>query len=192
MKKFFIILMSGMFLSMLVPAAGFAGEIAPLVNTLVQKDVLSPAEGQSLIKESEAANPAWVQSIKFKGDLRVRYQTEKKDTTPPSGSTTSAKRERGRIRFRLGGSAKPTDDWKVYWRIDTGGTTDPRSTNATMDNNFTEKSIVLGQAYAVYKPIDNAELVMGKIKRGLAIWTPDDLLWDGDVNPEGGAIALKT
>jgi hypothetical protein len=121
----------------------------------------------------------------------VRYQSEEKDTTNSSGSITTSKRERARIRFRIGGEAKPIKDWKVYWRLDSGGTTDPRSTNATMDNNFTAKGFNIGQAYATYTPSQQSMLIMGKTNRKLAIWTPGDLLWDGDVNPEGAAIALN-
>jgi hypothetical protein len=125
----------------------------------------------------------------------VRYQTEEKDTITAARVTTTAKRERARLRFRLGGEADLVNGWKGFWRLDSAGSSaldDPRSSNATFEKTSSAKAISVGQAYMTYSPINEATLIMGKMERGLAIWTPDDLLWDSDINPEGAALALTT
>ena len=204
MKKWFLLSIAGMILGLsLVPSVS-AGEIDLLTEKLVEKDVLTPIEAQILLDEtkdlvakqnSQGKNdslPSWIQKMKFKGDLRIRYQSEEKDTTKSTGSVTNSARERARIRFRLGGEAKPAQDWKVFWRLDSGGTTDPRSTNSTMDDNFSAKGINLGRAYMKYTPMSELNIIAGKMDLKEALWTPGDLLWDGDINPEGATIALDT
>jgi hypothetical protein len=203
MKKWLVLIAFGLILSLGSAGSVLAGEIDLLTEKLVEKDVLSPIEAQILLDETNAlvakqnaegkngSLPSWIQKMKFKGDLRIRYQSEEKDTIRAAGTTTTADRERARVRFRLGGEAKPADDWKVYWRLDSGGTTDPRSTNATMDNNFSAKGITLGRAYMSYTPMPEVSILAGKMDRKKAIWAPGDLLWDGDINPEGATLALN-
>lgn len=106
--------------------------------------MLSSNEVDQLLKQDEddyARVLFWVKHIKFKGDLRLRYQFEEKDTTS-SAITTTDERIRGRIRFRLGLKAKVDKKWKVCTAIATGSA-DPRSTNQTFQDNFSTKSIQL-------------------------------------------------
>ncbi|MFH2138763.1 MAG: putative porin [Candidatus Omnitrophota bacterium] len=173
----------------------FAGEVDLLVNKLVEKDVLSPVEAQILLDETKTAVakeiaegksgtlPAWIQTMKFKGDLRLRYQNEEKDTAKTSG-VTKAKRERARVRFRLGAEARVTDGWKVDFGLASGGT-DPRSTNQTFQDNFSSKGIMLDYAFGTYALNNNVDVMGGKIKLKNTLWLASDLLWDGDINPEG-------
>lgn len=206
MKKI-IVMVAAVLVCWLTQTAVFAAEVETLVNKLVEKKVITPVEGQIILEDTKTnvakqtaqgtadTLPAWVQSIKWKGDLRMRYQWEEKDKTPAGGDTTTTRRERARLRLRLGGEANVAPDWKAYWRIDSAGSPaldDPRSTNATFEKTSSAKAISIGQAYMTYKPVPEAALVLGKMDRGLAIWTPDDLLWDGDINPEGAALSLNT
>ena len=66
----------------------------------------------------------------------------------------------------------------------TGGA-DPRSTNQTMENNFSTKGIQLDYAYAQHSPNNNLDILAGKFIAKKNLWLTGDLLWDGDVNPEG-------
>jgi len=166
MKKISFILAIGMVLTLLSATWLFAAEDE------TKKEV---PEGNALTL------PKWVQNFTFKGDLRLRYQTDKKED--------SKRRHRGRIRARLGADVKVTDDINVAAGLATGGT-DPRSTNETLDNTFETPDIRLDYAYAQYKPLSWATLKGGKIK-GMPFWKPSDLLWDSDINPEGGGAQLK-
>lgn len=169
-----------------------AGEVDILIEKLVEKGVLTPGEGQQILTETKEEVrkqlakgesdllPKWVQNVKFKGDLRLRYQWQDKE-----GSTD---RHRGRVRFRFGAETKVLDTLKVGFRLASGGT-DPRSTNQTFQDSFSSKGINLDQAYALWEPTGWVSLVGGKFKNPL--WKPSDLIWDGDINPEGGAAMFQ-
>lgn len=129
------------------------------------------------VQQANAADvPEWVQNFKFKGDLRLRYQGE-------DDNTDGDKRQRFRIRFRPGVTAKINDQWSVGFGLATGGT-DLRSTNQTF-SEFSTYDIRLDYAYAEYSPSETVEITAGKIKT--PFWKAKDLLWDGDNRPDGVA-----
>ncbi|MBN1493140.1 MAG: putative porin [Candidatus Omnitrophica bacterium] len=172
-----------------------AGEVDILVQKLVDKGILSPVEAQTILDETkigvkeEIANvesygsPTWAQRIALKGDLRTRYQYSNTDGNDPEV------RHRGRLRLRLGAIAKVNEQLEVGFGFATGENSDPRSTNLTLRNDFSKEGIYLDYAYAKYMPFDWAEVIGGKMKNPL--WTPSDLLWDSDINPEGAALNLN-
>ena len=186
-----------------------AGEVDILINKLVEKKILSQSEASQLLDEmqkemsrqkeeikqmaSEAAKaeakgasvklPSWVENTKFKGDFRLRYQRE---DTENDGIPA---RTRARIRLRAGVESKVNDQWKAGFGLATGGT-DPRSTNQTLDNEFETPDIRLDYAYAKYSPNKMISISGGKIKN--PIWGAKDLLWDGDITPDGVAAGIET
>lgn len=189
MKKFLAALMLCVF-SLGASSAYAVGEIDILVDKLVQKGVLSATEAQIILDETKKevamsvakgksyGSPAWPQKVKIKGDFRARYQAQQKE-----GSTN---RDRARIRFRLGTEASVTENTKVYAGLATGGD-DPRSTNQTLANTFETGDLRLDYAYADHKIGEVVLVKLGKIKK-MPFWKPSDLLWDGDINPEGVAM----
>lgn len=192
MKRFFATLMLCVF-SLSASSAFAGGEIDILVDKLVQKGVLSPTEAQIILDETKKevatavakgksyGSPAWPQKIKLKGDFRARYQVQQKEN--------SANRDRARLRFRLGTEVKVAGDTKVYAGFATGGD-DPRSTNDTWDNTFETGDLRLDYAYAEHDLSDAIKVKLGKIKK-TPFWHASDLLWDGDINPEGIAMNMK-
>jgi hypothetical protein len=174
----------------------YASEVDILLDKLVEKGVLTAGEAKQIgvetkeqVRANIAANlsptvPNWVYNLKLKGDLRLRHQWE--DTKKDSKSG----RHRGRIRFRLGMETKLSDQFNVAAGFATGGT-DPRSTNQTFQDTFSTKGINLDYAYMTYAPTSNLTLVGGKMTRKPILWAPTDLLWDGDINPEGVAMLLS-
>ncbi len=195
MKKMLYLMIAGITLLFALSGNSFAGGVDLLVDKLVEKDVLTPVEAQILLDETKTAVakeiaegksgtfPAWIQKMTFKGDLRLRYQSEEKDTTT-GATTTTAKRERSRMRFRLGAEAKVDKGFKVNFGLASGGD-DPRSTNQTFQDNFSTKGINLDFAYGTYALNNNIDIMGGKIKLKKTLWLVSDLLWDGDINPEG-------
>ena len=177
----------------------YAGEIDILLQKLVEKGVLTAGEAQQIGTETKEqvrkeiaqgkneSLPTWVQTIKLKGDFRLRGEFDRdkgmKDDT------------RGRVRVRLGAEAKPNEQMKVGFGIATGKTSDPRSTNVNIGTSSTAntpgsfKDITLDYAYADYNPLSWLTLTGGKFKNPL--WQPNDLLWDTDINPEGLAAKLN-
>ncbi|MCF7874178.1 MAG: putative porin [Candidatus Omnitrophica bacterium] len=172
----------------------FAGEIDVLVEKLVEKGILTKAEATQVVTEAKdearkeamkgtyAALPSWIQNLKLKGDLRLRYQWEDK--------TGADDRHRGRYRFRLGLESKVNDKLTVAAGLATGGS-DGRSTNQTMDDSFSTPDIRLDYAYAQWQATPWMTLRGGKVKSiKKEIFRPSDLMWDSDLHPEGLTIAL--
>lgn len=129
--------------------------------------------------------PSWLENLKFKGDLRLRYQGECRNYT-------NRTRNRARLRLRFGFTKTWWDkQMEVGFRIATGETSssysnlsDPTSTNQTMDIGFSEKAIWLDRAYAKYSPkyVDGLTVMGGKFGTP---YQHTNLIWDSDVNPEG-------
>ncbi|MDD5408742.1 MAG: putative porin [Candidatus Omnitrophica bacterium] len=179
--------------------ASYAGEIDLLLQKLVEKGVLTGAEAQQVKIETQeqvkkeiatgksASLPAWVQNMKLKGDLRLRYQNKHDKAANNYQQDTNI----GRIRLRLGLEAKINDKLMAGIGIATGSG-DPRSTNITFGSYNTKKSIVLDYGYAKYSPFPWLNLVGGKMLLGDALWEPTDLIWDTDITPEGAMLQFNT
>lgn len=181
----------------------FAGEIDILVQKLVEKGVLTPGEAQQIVTETKEevkkeiasgksyALPAWVQNIKLKGDLRLRYQYKHSKTTLDAQRDSHV----GRVRARLGLEAKINEKLIAGIGMATNADGDPRSTNITFgdkDGGYSSKmGVRLDYAYAKYSPFLWLDLVGGKMLLNNVLWEPTDLMWDTDITPEGAVIALN-
>lgn len=135
--------------------------------------------------DARFADYDWMSKIKLKGDIRLRYQYGDNDGRVDDNGD-QVDRHRGRVRYRLGIIAKPTDKLEVGAGLASGGS-DPRSTNQTFSDDFSSKGINLDYAYAQYQFTDYFKGVAGKFKFGDYVWMPSDLIWDGDINPEGAS-----
>ena len=192
----------GMFLCFVFMAAlaapAQAGEIDLLLEKLVDKGVLTGAEAQQIKIETQekvkkeiatgksASLPAWVQNIKLKGDLRLRYQTKVEKTTGDASKDTNI----GRVRLRLGLEGKINE--KLFAGVGiASGSGDPRSTNISFGGYNSKKTVVLDYAYAKYSPFSCLNLVGGKMLLGDTLWEPTDLIWDTDITPEGAIFQFN-
>ena len=109
-----------------------------------------------------------------------RFRQEHIDTT----NDTSLPNNRQRFRARLG------LDYKVNDKVTGGlhlasGSTDPVSTNQSLEGGFTTKSIGIDRAYVQWSPLDNFEILAGKQKNPFYTIHDSELIWDGDLRPEG-------
>lgn len=204
MKKLFMIAVLVLLSVCVMAPQAKAGEVDMLIQKLVEKGILTPGEGQVLITETKEEVkkqiasgkyenlPTWLQTMKLKGDFRFRYQFDR--------HTSTSNENRARMRVRLGVEAKANEKMKVAVGIATGRSGDPRSTNITLgqtgDNTSADrtnvpgsfKNIVLDYAYGEYAFNNNVSLAAGKFSNPL--WRVTDLLWDGDINPEGVNVKL--
>ncbi len=193
MKK--LILLSLTILGLLgLPHTGMADstQVDALIRKLVEKGILTQQEAlelkeeiatdEKLLREEglKTSLPSWVQDMKFKGDLRVRYQHEQRESTNT--------RDRGRIRLRFGVETNVNDKLKAALGLATG-TGDPRATNETLENSFEKSDVRLDYAYAQYTPADWAAVSGGKIPR--PFWNPKDLIFDTDITFDGAGANLK-
>lgn len=161
-------------------------EIAPsgVESPQISEDDFKEQFGKNL-KDKIGDSDKWLKGLKAKGDIRMRYE-------PASNSrATSADVNRFRFRLRWGLEKEFNDEFRAGFRLASGGTTDPTSTNQSFDSAFANKTITIDQAYAIYNPqwaligpISDVEIGVGKVANPLSdihSW----LTWDGDVTPEG-------
>lgn len=128
---------------------------------------------------AKAQEASWAERINLKGDVRIRHERIDED----------GEEERARMRFRtrFGLSAKINDDLKVVLGLATGGDS-PVSTNQTFDDGFSTKDIGVDLAYVDWKIGDGLNFYAGKMKNPLFKAGGVQLIWDGDLNPEGFAL----
>jgi hypothetical protein len=131
---------------------------------------------------ANAAN--WWENVKVKGDLRYRHEmidSEEKD---------AYNRQRIRARLAVEGTVSPTT--KIGIQLATGSN-DPVSTNQTLTGGFTSKNVVVDMAYFDYKPatIPGLKVTAGKMHNPFIKPASSELLWDPDLNPEGGAATYS-
>jgi len=120
--------------------------------------------------------------IELKGDIRYRHEMIDKE-----GSTT---RTRHRVRARVELKAEVNDTLKAAVRV-ASGSSDPVSSNQTLDDSFSSKGINLDKAYLDWAPeqLGGVHIIGGKM--GKPWICVADLVWDGDLNPEGLAAKVS-
>lgn len=128
----------------------------------------------------------WASKVKWSGDLRYRYEYI-------DDNSAEEVRHRNRIRARLGLEADVSDEWGLGFRLATsegssGG--DPVSTNQTLDRSFSKKPIWLDLAYFNYHPtwLKGFNTIGGKMTNPFYAVGKNQLIWDHDLTPEGGAL----
>lgn len=134
------------------------------------------AEAYSKIQE-------WLDRLTFKGDLRLRHESQFKDSP-------NIDRHRQRIRLRFGAEFHLFKDLDVGFRLvsgDDGNPSDPISTNATLADSFEKKPLKIDRAYARFK-VGPFTFTGGKMANP---FMRTELVWDSDVNPEGAAEQFK-
>jgi len=124
----------------------------------------------------------WFERIKFSGDFRYRHESINRQTERDFLKGNN----RHRIRARLGLSAEIDDQWDVYFRIATGSEI-PTSTNQTLTDSFSTKDFLLDRAYFDWHPdsSDGLNVYGGKMRNPFYMPLRTELMWDGDLNPEG-------
>lgn len=176
----------------------------------VVRDVVKKAKDERW--GTPEALPDWLSRISLYGDFRLRYQGDyfasdnlagsyfNYQQINQSGGVTKAglnaflnvtsNDNRMRERLRLGMNARINDSLRAGIRITTGNTSTPVSTNQTLGNTANRYAIVLDESYLEY-------LLKTGAGNKLEAWGgrfpnpfySTDLVWDTDVNFEGGALS---
>ncbi|MFA5311561.1 MAG: putative porin, partial [Candidatus Omnitrophota bacterium] len=136
MKKLVSAAAIGLSLCLSGVGVSYAGEIDLLLEKLVDKGVLSGAEAQQVKYETQEqvkkeiatgkseSLPKWLQNIKLKGDLRLRYQYKHEKATNDYNKDTHL----GRVRARLGLESRINEKILAGIGVATNSGGDPRST----------------------------------------------------------------
>ena len=124
----------------------------------------------------------FVEEVTVKGDLRLRHENIDR-------SNGRVDRQRQRFRLRVGADFKLPNHLAVKTRVASGGG-DQTSTNQTFDDAGDQKGFFIDRAFLVWKPCA-LELNGGRLAN--PFWVPyaADVVWDGDINPEGFAQKYK-
>jgi hypothetical protein len=154
-----------------------------------------------------AQDQSWTDRIRLDGDIRLRWQGEYLDKESGSakipnwaGMSTSATslpvtnylptddRARLRYRARLGFTARVDDHFTAVIRLAAGNLTEPTSTDQTLGNFFNRNGVGIDRAYLQWQPTKAISIAGGKMANP---FFTTNLLWDGDVNPEGVAASYR-
>ncbi len=122
--------------------------------------------------------------VKFSGDLRLRYDIQRRDPGPPIDTWM---RYRGRYRLRFGMETNPSETTELGFRL-ASGSGFQNTTNQSFGSDFRGKEIFFDRVYAGWKPTKWLGITGGKQKNP---FVTTDLVWDPDVNPEGLAEVLS-
>lgn len=137
-------------------------------------------EGKSDLKSA----PEWIDNVKIKGDLRYRHEWKDDESQADD-------RNRHRIRARVGVDGKVNEQVSIGFRLASGNTSKPTSTNQDLDAAFSSKNVWLDLAYFDCRPVasKNVKVLGGKMNNPYFRAGKSNLMFDSDVNPEG--IAAK-
>jgi hypothetical protein len=152
-----------------------------------QKQALADVQNTKSATQSEFEKKiAWAAKTQLKGDVRFRHETVNID-----GQTNAQDKDRQRIRARLGAYTEINPQVSTGIRIATGGDNKANSTNQDLDGYFVKKDLWLDLGYIDYAPtaVKNLHVIGGKMNQP---WVSmGDVIWDGDINPEGLATTYS-
>jgi hypothetical protein len=142
----------------------------------------SEASAASTPVAMAAPPPAKPQEPKLKitGDLRLRAQGDYSDND-------GTNRTSSQLRARLGATYALNDLVTIGGRVVTGDSDDPNSSDVQLSNWNDDLQISLDLAYAQLN-FGDLKVFGGKIPNP---FTRTDLVWDGDVNPQGVSAVYK-
>jgi hypothetical protein len=156
----------------------------------------------------KSSDGSWIKRIRIDGDFRIRWQDDFYDdgnsseipdwgavvdsggTTAPVSDFINATENRPRLRYRarLGFTAAVADRVSAVLRLVVGNETDPVSTNETLGDYFNRDNIVADRAFIRFALSDDLALLGGRMANP---FYTTDMIWDGDVNPEGIAATFE-
>jgi hypothetical protein len=112
--------------------------------------------------------------LKIAGDMRLRYEAN-------FGDRDARNRDRGVLRARLRASYDVTNWLTAGAQIATGDPDDPNSSDITLSNFDDDLQVSLDQAY-LRATFGGLQIYGGKMPQP---FVRTELVWDGDVNPQG-------
>lgn len=153
------------------------------------------AEAETRARESTLAEVVkevrkgieWLDRFTLYGDARIRYEGMFQNGEDA--------RNRERMRLRLGSKIRISDEIEGGLRVVTGDPSDPVSTNQTMSDLFTKKSVSLDTVYITARPwksigLDRPWFSLTGGKLPVVVFRPragsvSELVFDDDLTPEG-------
>ena len=160
-----------------------------LLDMLKANGAITAVQHEELMQDSSEdvaetlKKMAWASKIQVKGDIRLRQEFV---NVRGVGSNSGDDEDRQRVRARVGIYADVNENLKAGVRLATGGDS-ATSANETLGDGFTKDDAYFDLVYLDWSPVEGLDLIGGKFKQP---WeqVSGGLVWDGDINPEGGAV----
>ncbi len=153
----------------------------------VRADELSDlkARVEKLEKGQASSNLDWSADFRYRHESIYKQDSEHYD--------------RDRIRVRVKVVGQVNDDTKLTVRVASGDSQGATSTNQTLgasssSGEFKKLDLWLDQAFISYTPsmLKGADVYAGKMANPFLRIGGNQLIWDSDVNPDGGAVQFTT
>lgn len=179
----------------------------------IKGEVLKQAQAEGWAAPGQRA-PDWVRNVRLSADVRVRGQKDlfSKDNAndiidyaainaTPGGFdffrninnvpivNRRVDRERLRLRARTGAEFDITPTVMIGAKLATGDDNSPISTNQVLGGGLAKRNIWLDQAYLRVTPYKGVTGLFGRFPNP---FTSTDLLFDRDLNFDGGLVDLAT
>ena len=126
---------------------------------------------------------------KLKLSADVRFRAEMDRDSKKSDGSMRADRDRLRYRARFGASYALNSNFEFGMRIRTGNPANQQSPHVTIGKGFDSDQFSIDKAYIKVKSKNGLWAWAGK--NSMPFWEQNELLWDGDVNPEGLSFGGK-
>lgn len=143
----------------------------------IPRAVPSLHSGVVRLAEDHAETSKWM----VHGDVRIRQEINPANSLAPQ-------RWRTVVRGRLGASYKATPELTLGARLVTGDSDDPNSSDATLGSFVDDLPVALDQLWLRYST-GGVTIHAGKFP---PIFQRTDLVWDGDVMPQGIGVSYAT
>lgn len=158
--------------------------------------------------------PDWVSRIKVDGDVRIRNESRFFDSSnsseiidyhdmnlggpydvntntqtqlPPILNTREDRKNRFRIRARLGITAALTDQWSAGVRLASGSDDSPVSTTQTLGGGMSKKDIWLDQTWLRWQSDRGDNVTLGRASNP---FVSTDMLYSNDLNFDGVSASI--
>lgn len=158
--------------------------------------------------------PEWVSRLKVEGDVRIRNESRFFDSSnspeiidyhdmnvggpydvntntqsqlPPILNTREDRKNRFRIRARLGVTAALTEQWSAGVRLATGSNDSPVSTTQSLGGGMGKKDIWLDQTWLRWQSNQGDTITLGRASNP---FVSTNMLYSGDLNFDGVSAAL--
>jgi hypothetical protein len=184
--------------------------VEDVIVILQERGVIEEEEATRMVERNRAYEnkKTWMDRLTFFGDFRARFDGEWFERDPLGDK--SPERNRLRYRFRFGAEAEINDYFDMTFRL--SSSCENRSGNQTLgrgldcedgDEDFgfdwDPDGIYINQAYVTFRPFGRRQipysggkldLLFGKLPNLFHTKVGKDfVVWDGDLSPEGVALA---
>lgn len=177
------------------PAGDHLSQVQREETSKIVQDMLADAA-------KRPALPAWAENLKFYGDFRLRFSSANYNWGVAKNTEEKKSVNLARFRLRFGVIKTWLDDqMEVGFRLASGNSSDPTSTNQTLgdtgspgsttDSGYAKRPVWIDLAYAKWSPkaLPGFSITGGKMKNPMLL---NDIFFDTDVNPEGFWVNYET